>query len=158
MDPKSSAVDPYPEFISMHGNILLPSFMLLTKSARFGPLTCCFSHSLLLHLMSACHLLASDKTYLSKLPIALILGFVQEQYMIILYFLVCGMKAMHRGENFEVQSLNNVLFYFGDILTMNLWQTFFKMKCQSNQHLSWLEVFCWSMFSTLIYFSKYQCM
>ena len=33
VDPKTNAVDPYPEFISMHGSILLPSFMLLTKSA-----------------------------------------------------------------------------------------------------------------------------
>ena len=40
MEPKSSAVDPYPELISMHGSIILPSFMLLTKSARFGPKWC----------------------------------------------------------------------------------------------------------------------
>ena len=40
MDPKTSAVDPYPELISMHGSILLSSFMLLTKSARFGPKWC----------------------------------------------------------------------------------------------------------------------
>ena len=42
---------------------------LAQNGALAAPLTCCFSLSLLLHLMSACHLLASDKTNLSKLPI-----------------------------------------------------------------------------------------
>ena len=40
VDPKSSTVNPYPTLISMHGSIRLPSFTLLTRSARFGPKWC----------------------------------------------------------------------------------------------------------------------